>query len=105
LGKRRIGTTGLGIGPAYADKINRVGIRIWDLFDEKILAEKIEGALDQNNPLLEKVYNRRAITVDETVAKLLQYADRLKPMVADTALEPNTALDARNTVLLVCSKA
>ncbi|CPU67642.1 Adenylosuccinate synthetase (PurA) [Mycobacteroides abscessus] len=99
LGKRRIGTTGRGIGPAYADKINRVGIRIWDLFDEKILAEKIEGSLDQKNHLLVKVYNRRAITVDETVAELLQYADRLKPMVADTALELNKALDAGKNVL------
>ena len=62
LGKRQIGTTGRGIGPAYADKINRVGIRIQDLFDENILRQKVEGALDQKNHLLVKVYNRRAIT-------------------------------------------
>lgn len=99
LGKRRIGTTGRGIGPAYADKINRVGIRMWDLFDEKILAEKIEGALDQKNHLLVKVYNRRAITVDETVAELLEYADRVKPLVADTSLVLNEALDDGRTVL------
>ena len=77
LGKRRIGTTGRGIGPAYSDKINRVGIRVQDLFDEKILAEKIEGALDQKNHLLVKVYNRRAITVEETLEDLLRHADRL----------------------------
>ncbi|GAA1407636.1 MULTISPECIES: adenylosuccinate synthase [Oerskovia] len=99
LGKRRIGTTGRGIGPAYADKINRVGIRMWDLFDEKILAEKIEGSLDQKNHLLVKVYNRRAITVDETVEELLAYADRVKPMVADTSLILNQALDAGKNVL------
>ena len=99
LGKRRIGTTGRGIGPAYADKINRVGIRVQDLFDENILRQKVEGALDQKNHLLLKVYNRRAITVDETVAELLEYAERLKPMVADTSLVLNKALDEDKTVL------
>src|SRR5690606_12086062 len=84
LGKRQIGTTGRGIGPTYADKINRVGIRIQDLFDENILRQKVEGALDQKNHLLVKIYNRRAITVDEIVEELLQYSERLRPMVADT---------------------
>ncbi len=79
LGKRMIGTTGRGIGPAYADKINRVGIRVQDLFDENILRQKVEGALDQKNHLLVKVFNRRAITVDEVVDDLLSYADRLRP--------------------------
>src|SRR3712207_6303350 len=99
LGKRRIGTTGRGIGPTYADKINRVGVRVQDLFDEHILRQKVEGALDQKNHLLVKVYNRRAITVDETVEELLSYAERVRPMVHDTALELNTALDAGRTVL------
>ncbi|WP_433585459.1 adenylosuccinate synthase [Microbacterium hydrocarbonoxydans] len=84
LGKRNIGTTGRGIGPAYADKINRVGIRVQDLFDENILRQKVEGALDQKNHLLVKVFNRRAVTVDEIVEELLSYAERLRPMVADT---------------------
>ena len=84
LGKRNIGTTGRGIGPAYADKINRVGIRVQDLFDENILRQKVEGALDQKNHLLVKIFNRRAITVDEVVEDLLSYAERLRPMVADT---------------------
>ncbi|KQT99492.1 adenylosuccinate synthase [Sanguibacter sp. 4.1] len=99
LGKRKIGTTGRGIGPTYSDKINRVGIRVWDLFDEKILRAKVEGALEQKNHLLVKVYNRRAITVDETVEELMQYAERLRPMVADTSLVLNTALDEGKTVL------
>lgn len=99
LGKRRIGTTGRGIGPAYADKINRVGIRIWDLFDEKILRDKVEGALEQKNHLLVKVYNRRAVEVEEVVAELLAHAERLRPMVADTSVELNMALDAGKTVL------
>ncbi|MCU1584277.1 MAG: adenylosuccinate synthase [Microbacteriaceae bacterium] len=99
LGKRQIGTTGRGIGPAYADKINRVGIRIQDLFDENILRQKVEGALDQKNHLLVKIYNRRAIGVDEVVNDLLSYAERLRPMVADTGLVLNQALDAGKTVL------
>lgn len=84
LGKRMIGTTGRGIGPAYADKINRVGIRVQDLFDENILRQKVEGALDQKNHLLVKIFNRRSITVDEVVEDLLSYAERVRPMVADT---------------------
>ena len=99
LGKRQIGTTGRGIGPTYADKINRVGIRVQDLFDENILRQKVEGALAQKNHLLVKVYNRRAITVDEIVEDLLSYAERLRPMVADTALLLHEALTAGKTVL------
>ncbi len=99
LGKRQIGTTGRGIGPTYADKINRVGIRIQDLFDEGILQQKVEGALEQKNHLLVKVYNRRAIEVDEVVTELLAHRERLAPMVADTSLELNKALDRGDTVL------
>ena len=99
LGSRQIGTTGRGIGPAYADKINRVGIRIQDIFDENILRQKVEGALDQKNHLLVKIYNRRAIAASEVVDDLLSYADRLRPMVADTGLILNQALDAGKTVL------
>jgi adenylosuccinate synthase len=61
LGKRKIGTTGRGIGPTYADKINRVGIRVQDLYDESILTQKVEAALDVKNQMLTKLYNRRAI--------------------------------------------
>jgi adenylosuccinate synthase len=99
LGSRKIGTTGRGIGPAYADKINRVGLRIGDLFDESVLRDKIEGALVTKNHLLVKVYNRRAITVDEVADELLAYRDRLEPHVADTSLVLNTALDEGDTVL------
>ncbi|HWU46412.1 MAG TPA: adenylosuccinate synthase [Humibacter sp.] len=105
LGKRQIGTTGRGIGPAYADKINRVGIRIQDLFDENILRQKVEGALDQKNHLLVKVYNRRAFGVDEIVDELLGYAERLRPMVADTSLLINQALDDGKNVLFEAGQA
>jgi adenylosuccinate synthase len=99
LGKRAIGTTGRGIGPTYADKINRVGIRVQDLFDESILRQKVEGALVAKNNLLTKVYNRAAIKVDDIVKELLSYTERLKPMVADTALELHQAIEANKTVL------
>lgn len=99
LGKRQIGTTGRGIGPAYADKINRLGIRMQDLFDEKILRQKVEGALDQKNHLLVKVYNRRAIAVEEILDELLSYVDRVRPMVCDTSLLLNDALDAGQVVV------
>jgi len=99
LGKRQLGTTGRGIGPTYADKINRVGIRIQDLFDENILRQKVEGALDIKNHLLVKVYNRRAIAVDEIVDDLLSYRDRLAPLVTDTALLLSRALDEGKTVV------
>ncbi|KQO81156.1 MULTISPECIES: adenylosuccinate synthase [unclassified Frigoribacterium] len=105
LGKRQIGTTGRGIGPTYADKINRVGIRIQDIFDEGILRQKVEAALDQKNHLLVKIYNRRAIEVDEVVESLLSYAERLRPMVADTALEIHQALEADKTVLFEAGQA
>src|SRR4051795_6454586 len=105
LGKRQIGTTGRGIGPTYADKINRVGIRVQDLFDEGILRQKVEGALEQKNHLLLKVYNRRAITVDEVVEELLGSAERMRPLVRDTPLVLNQALDAGKTVVFEAGQA
>ncbi|WP_286956725.1 adenylosuccinate synthase [Brevibacterium sp. UBA7493] len=100
LGKRAIGTTGRGIGPAYADKVSRIGIRIQDLFDESILRQKVEGALRQKNELLLKVYNRRAVEVEETVEYFLQHAERLRPMVCDTSLLLGEALDAGEVVVM-----
>ena len=100
LGKSKIGTTGRGIGPTYADKISRLGLRVQDLFDEKILREKIEGSLMSKNQVLVKVFNRRAISVDEVAEELLGYAERLRPYVADTALLLNNALDENKVVLL-----
>ena len=105
LGKRKIGTTGRGIGPTYADKMSRVGIRIQDLFDEAILRQKVEGALVQKNQLLVKVFNQRAVEVEETVEELLRYRDRLRPMVADTSLVLNEALDAGGTVVFEAGQA
>ena len=105
LGSRKIGTTGRGIGPTYADKMNRIGIRVQDLYDEKILEQKVTGALEQKNQLLVKVYNRRAVEIREVLDELLGYADRLKPMVADTSLLLNKALDDGKTVLMEAGQA
>ncbi len=105
LGKNRIGTTGRGIGPAYADKINRIGVRVADVFDEGILAAKVESALELKNHLLVKVYNRRAISVQEVLDEIAAYADRLRPMVADTSLVLNQALDRGDTVLFEGAQA
>ena len=100
LGNAKIGTTGRGIGPAYADKMSRLGVRVQDLFDEKILRQKVEGALELKNQLLVKAYNRKAMAVDAVIDELLQHADRLRPMVADTSLLLAQALDAGKVVLL-----
>ena len=70
LGKARIGTTGRGIGPAYGDKVARVGIRAQDLLDPGIFRDKLEGALREKNEVLTKVYNRKAIDVDEVVRRV-----------------------------------
>lgn len=100
LGKAKIGTTGRGIGPAYADKINRIGIRVQDLFDTSILRQKLEAALKDKNQVLVKVFNRNNINVDDVLNEYLNYAEILRPYVADTALILNKALEAGKTVLL-----
>ncbi|MFD4113269.1 adenylosuccinate synthase [Streptomyces niveus] len=99
LGSRKIGTTGRGIGPTYADKINRVGIRVQDLYDESILTQKVDAALDFKNQILAKLYNRRAIEAGKIVEELLVYADKLRPYVSDTTLVLNDAIDAGKVVL------
>ena len=105
LGSRRLGTTGRGIGPTYADKMSRVGIRVQDLFDESILRQKVEAALKVKNQILVKIYNRRTVEVDEVLAEFKKYADRLRPMVVDTGLLLNAALDDGKTILFEAGQA
>jgi adenylosuccinate synthase len=105
LGSRKIGTTGRGIGPAYADKMNRIGVRVQDIFDENILRQKVEGSLELKNQVLAKIYNRRAIEVEQIMDELLQYRDRIAPMVVDSSLVLNRALDRGETVLLEAGQA
>jgi adenylosuccinate synthase len=105
LGSRRLGTTGRGIGPTYADKMNRIGIRVQDLFDEGILTQKVEAVLTFKNQVLHKIYNRRGPKPEQVVEDLLSYADRLRPLVADTSLLLSQALDDGATVLLEAGQA
>jgi adenylosuccinate synthase len=100
LGKSKIGTTGRGIGPAYGDKVSRVGIRVQDLYDESILRKKVEGSLASKNQTLVKVYNRRAVDVNQIVEELLSYTDKLKPYLANTSLLLHEALQRGENVLL-----
>jgi adenylosuccinate synthase len=105
LGKARIGTTGRGIGPAYADKVARTGIRVQDLFDPGILRAKLELVLREKNQMLAKLYNRRGIDPGVVAEEYLACGERLRRYVADTALVLNTALDAGQTVLLEGAQA
>jgi adenylosuccinate synthase len=105
LGKRQIGTTGRGIGPAYADKINRVGIRIQDIFDESILQQKVEAALEFKNQVLVKIYNRRAISPEEVTEDLLSFREMLEPMVCDTGLLLHEAMQQDQTILFEAGQA
>jgi adenylosuccinate synthase len=92
LGRLQIGTTRRGIGPAYADKAARIGIRVQDLLDAKILRQKIEIALAEKNVWLERVYGVEPLALDEIVARLERVAPRIAPYVADTSLLVDRAL-------------
>jgi adenylosuccinate synthase len=105
LGNRKLGTTGRGIGPTYADKMSRVGIRVQDVLDENVLREKVAGALAFKNQVLVKVYNRKGFDVDAVVDELRGYADRLRPMVADTSRVLEEMLDADKTIVLEAAQA
>jgi adenylosuccinate synthase len=105
LGNARIGTTGRGIGPAYADKAARVGIRMQDLFDPSILRQKLELVLREKNQVLAKVYNRRGIDAGAVTEQYLGYAERLGRYVADTGLVLNNALSEGRVVLLEGAQA
>ncbi|HET8660227.1 MAG TPA: adenylosuccinate synthase [Micromonosporaceae bacterium] len=105
LGAARIGTTGRGIGPAYSDKVARVGIRAQDLLDPGILRQKLELVLREKNQVLVKVYNRKAIDASATVEEYLAYGERLRPYLADTRLVLARALERGETVLLEGAQA
>jgi adenylosuccinate synthase len=105
LGAARIGTTGRGIGPAYGDKVARIGIRAQDLLDPGILRKKLELVLREKNQILVKVYNRKAIDADAVVEEYLGYAVRLRPYIADTRLVLAKAIEQGDTVLLEGAQA
>src|SRR5437762_10893478 len=91
LGKLQIGTTRRGIGPCYADKAARIGIRVQDLLDPKILRQKIEVALAEKNLWLERVYESEPFDLETVAAQYETYAQRLRPYIADTSLYVDNA--------------
>ena len=100
LGKNALGTTKRGIGPAYADRAARIGIRVQDLFDEKILRQKLEVALREKNLVLTKVYGRLPLVAEKIVDDYLGFAERLAPHVGDTSkLIHQALLDDKNVML------
>ncbi|MEV6429106.1 adenylosuccinate synthase [Nocardia sp. NPDC051463] len=100
LGNKKIGTTGRGIGPCYQDKVARVGVRVADVLDEKILTQKVEAALEFKNQVLVKIYNRRALDPQQVVDEVLEKAESFSHRIADTRLQLNLALERGETVLL-----
>jgi adenylosuccinate synthase len=106
LGKNKLGTTKRGIGPAYADKAARVGLRVQDLLDPKIFREKLDVVLKEKNLILAKVYNRLAISKEDILARYLDdYAPRIAPMIADTVSLVHEALEVGQHVLLEGAQA
>ncbi len=106
LGKNALGTTKRGIGPAYADKSSRVGLRIQDLLDAKIFRQKLDVVLQEKNLILTKIYNRPAISAAAVAEKYLdEYAPRMAPMISDTVAVVHDSLDRGERILLEGAQA
>ena len=99
LGSLKIGTTRKGIGPAYADKAGRSGIRICDLMDPEVFKQKLSSILKIKNAILEKVYSSDAFEVEDIFNNYMQYAEILKKYVVDTAFLVNKAIDEGKNIL------
>jgi adenylosuccinate synthase len=102
-GKNRIGTTGRGIGPAYADKADRFGIRLCDLLDEDVFKNKLAAILEYKNKILHDVFGEPSLTFDAIYREYMEYADRLRPFAADTVALALQAL--RQNKRVVCEGA
>ena len=98
-GEHKIGTTGRGIGPTYADKSERTGIRVLDLMDEKGLRKQLKWAIDYKNVILEKLYEIAPIDPEAVIEQYLQYAEVLRPYVVDTSLKIYDAIKRRRNIL------
>lgn len=105
LGDRQIGTTGRGIGPTYADKMNRIGIRVQDVLDEDALRDRVVGALHTKNQMMTSIYGMDPVNPETVVRELLAFQERLRPLVVDTSLYVNRALDEGKTVLFEAGQA
>ncbi|AFY42985.1 adenylosuccinate synthase [Nostoc sp. PCC 7107] len=98
-GTHKIGTTGRGIGPTYADKSERTGIRVLDLMDSEGLRDQLEWTINYKNVLLEKLYNLPPLDPKQVIDEYLVYADRLRPYVIDTSLKIYDAILRRRNIL------
>jgi adenylosuccinate synthase len=105
LGKLHIGTTKRGVGPAYADKASRIGIRVQDVLDPKILRQKIEVALAEKNLWLERIYEVEPFDLEEVASLYEVYAQKLRPYITDTSLIIDEALRAGKDVLFEGAQA
>ncbi|MDD5747776.1 MAG: adenylosuccinate synthase [Actinomycetota bacterium] len=99
LGSAKLGTTHRGIGPAYSDKAERLGMRVQDLLDERIFRKKLESALERKNAILSKAFEHETFDVDEIVRKYMEYAEVLRPYISDTSLLLFNALEEGKNVL------
>lgn len=104
-GSRKLGTTKNGIGPCYADKINRIGIRMCDLMDKEVFAEKLKYNVEQKNMLLEKLYGMEGFDYEQMLIDYLEYAERLRPYVKDTNYTVQTLVREGKNVLFEGAQA
>lgn len=104
-GSRKLGTTKNGIGPCYADKINRIGIRMCDLMDKEVFAEKLKYNVEQKNMLLEKLYDMEGFDYEQMLIDYLGYAERLRPYVKDTNYTVQTLVREGKNVLFEGAQA
>ena len=105
LGKNLIGTTKRGVGPTYMDKMNRTGLRIQDMLDEKIFREKLDAALAYTNPILEKVYEMPTYTVEQICETYLPMAERIRPYICESSLFLNESLENGKNILFEGAQA
>ena len=100
LGRQKLGTTKRGIGPTYADKASRVGLRVQDLYDMKIFRQKLDTVLKEKNAILSRVYNRMPMKAADIETEYAVYAERLRPYITDTVTLLHDALEDGKTILL-----
>ena len=105
LGENKLGTTKNGIGPCYMDKASRLGIRISDLMNKETFAKKLKFNVELKNKLLKKLYNHEGVNYDELLKEYLEYAERLKPYVADTTTILNKAIKEKKNILFEGAQA
>ena len=99
LGDKKIGTTKKGIGPCYADKIQRYGIRVQDLLDDSVFAEKLNSNLNEKNNLLTKIYNHDPLSADEIIEEFSEYKEMVQQHISDTSLLVSNAIKENKSIL------